>query len=196
FSIPIIIKEEKQHLLGYYKNVLFVFLAILLVLFISFFNPSASTDGVHYSLNNFSLPLAIYVFFCGMIAISAMVLPGISGSTLLLIFGLYGPIINALKETLTFNFSYLPILIVFGLGVLSGIFISIRLIKWLLTNYRSKMIYLILGLMIGSIYAVFIGPTTLDIPKPAMNLESFNFIFFAIGGSLIYGLNLISNRFK
>jgi len=41
-----------------------------------------------------------------MIAISAMILPGISGSTLLLIFGLYMPIITGIKETLHFNLSY------------------------------------------------------------------------------------------
>ena len=56
-----------------------------------------------------------------MIAISAMVLPGISGSTLLLIFGLYTGIINAIKEFLSLNFSYFPILVIFGLGVLTGI---------------------------------------------------------------------------
>ena len=38
------------------------------------------------------------------------------------------------------------------------------------------------------IYAVFMGPTTLEIPKAAMNLSSFNFLFFIIGGALILGL--------
>ena len=38
-------------------------------------------------------------------------------------------------------------------------------------------IYLILGLMIGSIYAVFMGPTTLEVPQAAMNLSSFDWIF-------------------
>lgn len=47
------------------------------------------------------------------------------------------------------------------------------------------MIYFIIGLMIGSFYAVFMGPTTLKVPRPAMNLESFSFIFFIIGGLLI-----------
>ena len=44
---------------------------------------------------------------------------------------------------------------------------------------------LILGLMIGSIYAVFMGPTTLEIPKAAMNFQSFSWVFFIIGGALI-----------
>ena len=120
-----------------------------------------------------------------MIAISAMVLPGISGSTLLLIFGLYTGIINSIHEVLSFNFSYLPVLIIFGVGVIVGILSTIRLIKFLLLKYRSAMIYFILGLMIGSICAVFMGPTTLEVPQPAMNLSSFNWIFFIIGGALI-----------
>ena len=120
-----------------------------------------------------------------MIAISAMVLPGISGSTLLLIFGLYTGIISSIKEVLSLNFSYLPVLIIFGLGVIVGILSTIKIIKFLLSKYRSAMIYLILGLMLGSIYAVFMGPTTLEVPQPAMNLSNFSWIFFIIGGVLI-----------
>ncbi|WP_252217096.1 DUF368 domain-containing protein, partial [Clostridium sp. CMCC3677] len=81
-----------------------------------------------------------------------------SGSTLLLIFGLYAPIMNAVKEVLKLNFDYLLVCFVFGFGVLFGILITIKGVKYLLSNYRSQTIYLILGLMIGSIYAVFMGP--------------------------------------
>ena len=189
FSIPIIISEDKESLKKNYGYIIYAILGIAIVAAITYFNPATgSAKGTSLVLNEFSLPLALYVFFAGMIAISAMVLPGISGSTLLLIFGLYAPVVNGVKEVLTFNFSYLPMLIVFGLGVVVGIITTIRLIKFLLSNYRSQMIYFIIGLMIGSIYAVFMGPTTLEIPKAAMNLSSFNFLFFIIGGALILGL--------
>lgn len=137
------------------------------------------------SLDRLTLGLGIYIFIVAMIAISAMVLPGISGSTLLLIFGLYAPIMNAVKEVLKFNFDYLLVCFVFGFGVLFGILITIKGVKYLLSNYRSQTIYLILGLMIGSIYAVFMGPTSLEVPKPPMNLHTFNIIFFIIGGGII-----------
>ena len=173
FSIPIIISEDKESLKKNYGYIIYAILGIAIVAAITYFNPATgSAKGTSLVLNEFSLPLALYVFFAGMIAISAMVLPGISGSTLLLIFGLYAPVVNGVKEVLTFNFSYLPMLIVFGLGVVVGIITTIRLIKFLLSNYRSQMIYFIIGLMIGSIYAVFMGPTTLEIPKAAMNLRS------------------------
>lgn len=184
-AIPLIIKQEKKFLLGKYKNIIFTILGALIVGLITYFNPSGSNGGMNLSLDNLNFGLGLFVFVAGMIAISAMVLPGISGSTLLLIFGLYTGIISSIKEVLSLNFSYLPVLIIFGIGVLVGILSTIKIIKFLLKKYRSAMIYLILGLMIGSLYAVFMGPTTLEVPKPAMNLSSFNWIFFIIGGALI-----------
>ena len=174
FSIPIIISEDKESLKKNYGYIIYAILGIAIVAAITYFNPATgSAKGTSLVLNEFSLPLALYVFFYSWndCYIRTMVLPGISGSTLLLIFGLYAPVVNGVKEVLTFNFSYLPMLIVFGLGVVVGIITTIRLIKFLLSNYRSQMIYFIIGLMIGSIYAVFMGPTTLEIPKAAYEFK-------------------------
>ena len=124
----------------------------------------------------------------GAIAICAMILPGISGSTLLLIFGIYAPIMTAVKSVIKFDFSYLPIVIVFGLGVITGIVSIIRLLRYLLANHRSKVIYTIIGLMIGSLYAVVMGPTTLEIPEAPMGFGEFSILFFLLGGGLILGL--------
>lgn len=184
-AIPLIMKQEKDSLIGKYKNIIFTIIGALIVALITYFNPSASNGGLNLSLESLNFGVGIFVFVAGMIAISAMVLPGISGSTLLLIFGLYTGIISSIKEVLSLNFSYLPVLIIFGLGVIVGILSTIKIIKFLLSKYRSAMIYLILGLMLGSIYAVFMGPTTLEVPQPAMNLSNFSWIFFIIGGALI-----------
>lgn len=188
FAIPLIIKEDKESIVGKYKNIIFTIIGIVVVACITYFNPVGSSNGVDVSINNLSIGLIIYVFICGMIAISAMVLPGISGSTLLLIFGLYAPIVNAIKEVLSLNLSYVPILAAFGLGVITGILLTIKGIKYLLERHRSKVIYLVLGLMIGSIYAVIMGPSTLEVPEAPLSLETFNFIFFAVGGALIIAL--------
>lgn len=185
FSIPIIFLEERNSIIGKYMNIIWTFIGIFIVFLITYFNPVSNGGGLDISFSTPSLFLYFYVFICGLIAISAMVLPGISGSTLLLIFGLYAPIISSIKELLTFNFSYFPILFVFGLGVITGILTTIKVIKRLLSSKRSQLIYFILGLMLGSIYAVFMGPTTLEIPQPAMNFSSFNILFFIIGGAII-----------
>lgn len=186
FAIPFIIKEEKECLKGKYKNLIYLILGILLVGLITYFNPVSG--GNIKDISNLNLGLCAYIFVSAMISISAMVLPGISGSTLLLIFGLYIPIISAIKEVLHFNFEYLPVLIVFGLGIIAGIFAVIRLIKIALQKYRSQTMYAILGLMIGSVYAIVMGPATLEIPKEPMGLATFSIIFFFIGGLIIVGL--------
>ncbi len=72
-------------------------------------------------LGKLSFPIAIYIFIAGMIAISAMFLPGISGSTLLLIFGLYLPVISGIKELLHMNFSAFPALSVSTFSIIAFI---------------------------------------------------------------------------
>lgn len=131
-----------------------------------------------------------------MIAYTAMVLPGISGSTLLLIFGLYVPILGAVKELMHLNFSYFPILVVFGLGVIAGIVGIIKLIKMCLERYRSQTIYTIVGLMIGSLYAIVMGPTTLDVPQAPMGLKTFRILFFLLGGLILAGLEFLKARLE
>lgn len=186
FSIPLIIKEEKSSLKGKHANLIFTLIGILVVALITCFNPVSGGNMV--DISNLNLGLSVYIFIAAMVAISAMVLPGISGSTLLLIFGLYIPVISAIKEILHFNFEYLPALIIFGLGIIAGVLLVIRLIKIALEKFRSQTIYLIIGLMIGSLYAIVMGPTTLEVAREPMGLGTFSIIFFIIGGAIIFGL--------
>ena len=192
FAIPLIVKEEKESLVGKYKYLIFTVIGIAIVVAITYFNP-ISGSGTSVDVNSLNFGLIMYIFVCAMIAISAMVLPGISGSTLLLIFGLYIPIINAIKEFLHLNLNYLPVLIIFGLGVITGILLVIKLIKMALEKFRPQTIYLIIGLMIGSLYAIVMGPTTLEVPQDPMSIGTFSIIFFAIGGAIIFGLQKLKD---
>ncbi len=187
FAIPIVIYEEREALKKNYLNVLFALIGIVFVVAITLLNP-ASGQGISVHVDNLGIGLIAYVFFAAMIAISAMVLPGISGSTLLLIFGLYVPIMSAVKEFLHMNFSYFPILCVFGLGVITGIVLFVGLIRKALENFRPQTIYVIIGMMIGSLFSIVMGPTTLEVPQTAMNFSTFNILFFIIGGVIIIGL--------
>lgn len=195
FAIPLIIKEEKEQIKGKYKNIVFTLLGIAIVALITYFNPVAGGDTA-VDITNLNFGLIIYIICAGMIAISAMILPGISGSTLLLIFGLYIPIISAIKELLHFNLSYFPVLLIFGFGIIAGALLVIKLIKKALEKYRSQTIYTIIGLMIGSLYAIVMGPTTLNNPKAPMNFDSFNIIFFILGAIVILGLQFIQKTMK
>lgn len=217
FSIPLIYKEEKNTIKGNTKHFIYLIIGVIIVAFITYFNPVSNGSSTEISSNHLSLGLGLYTFIAGMIAISAMVLPGISGSTLLLIFGLYSTIINNLKEFINyfllltqsiisqalgktniplvpdFNWTGFGLLVIFGLGVLVGIVSVVRLISKLLKTKRSQLIYFIFGLMIGSLYAVIMGPTTLDIPRAPMSIGTFNIIFFMIGALIIFGLEKLKS---
>lgn len=188
FSIPLIIVEEKKYLKSKYFNLIFTILGIITVVAITYFNPVTNSAN-NYSIDHLSINLLLYILLAGIIAVSAMILPGISGSTILLILGLYTTIISAIRSLMAFKFEKLPILISFGVGVILGVFLFIRLLKYLLINYRAQIIYLIIGLMLGSLYAVFMGPTTLDKPQAPMSWKTFNIYFFLIGGLLIFCLD-------
>lgn len=186
FAIPIVVIEEKDVLKSKPLMSIYLFAGIAIVLLITYFNPVGGGESMN--LDDPNILTYLYVFVAGMIAICAMILPGISGSTLLLIFGLYLPIITGIKDVLHLDFSPLPILIVFAFGVLAGIVFIIKLIKLLLEKHRSAMIYLIIGLMLGSIYSIIMGPETLDVPQEHMTWDTFSIIFCLIGGVVILGM--------
>lgn len=192
FALPIIINEEHRTLRGKYKYLVFTLLGIGAVSLLTFLNGRNGAGG-GVDLSELSIRNILYVFITAMVAISAMVLPGISGSTLLLIFGLYVPIIGAIKEMLHFNFVHVPILFVFGLGVLIGITTVVRLVKICLLKFRAQTIYLILGLVIGSFYAIVMGPSTLDIPQEPMTFSTFHPIYFLSGALILFGLQKLKS---
>lgn len=196
-SIPLIIKSEKRTLAGNSKNIIFLIIGIIIVCGLTYFNPLTS-GGHSYSIrsNNLSLLFIAYLFISGMIAISAMVLPGISGSTILLIFGLYTPVLNGLKGIMKLNFDYLPGTIIFICGILAGVLVTVRTVRSLLRKFRAQTIYTIVGLMIGSIYAVIMGPKSLEIPKPPMSIETFSIVFFAVGITLVPALEKLKALLK
>lgn len=94
-------------------------------------------------------PSLIMVFFSASIAICALVLPGVSGSYLLLTVGMYDPTIAAVNDR---NFTYLA---VFALGAILGLAIFVSVLKWLLENRARITLVIITGLMIGSLRALW-----------------------------------------
>ncbi len=185
-AIPIMIMEEKKYIRGKYKNILWAILGGSAVLILSILKFGSNID-----LANLNIGMILYIFIAGILAISAMVLPGISGSTLLLTFGLYIPIITGIKNFLHFDFSDFSLLFIFGIGVLTGIFTTLKGIKKLLEKNRSAMVYAILGMMITSLYAIVIGPTTLKVPQASMTLKTFDIVFFTIGVILVLGFQAL-----
>ena len=196
-SIPLIIKSERKILIENKRNIIYLIIGITVVVLMTYFNPvKGSNQSLSLKLDNLNIIFMIYIFVSGLIAISAMVLPGISGSTILLIFGLYAPILNSVKEIIRLNFEYLPAIIIFCCGILSGVLLTVRTVRYLLRTYRSQTIYCIIGLMIGSMYSVIMGPMSLEVPKPPMSISNFNILFFVIGCTLVPALEKLKDLLK
>lgn len=96
------------------------------------------------------------IFISGVIAISALILPGISGSFILLIMGMYHIIIPAIKHFLEFrDTESLVIFIVFGLGAFVGLTTFSRVVSWLFEKYEKVTLALLTGFMLGSLNKIW-----------------------------------------
>lgn len=179
-SIPCIVKAERRQILGRPQNFPFALLGLALVCGLTWFRAGSSSGG---ALDYTALgPLQYgYLFLSGALAISAMVLPGISGSSLLLIMGVYLPTVNAAHALLHLEFSVLPGVFALGLGVLTGAALSVRALRTALRKQRSRMLWLILGLMLGSLASIAAGPSTLEPPRAPLGLDNFSLPGFFLG---------------
>ncbi len=96
------------------------------------------------------------VFISGVIAISALILPGISGSFILLLMGMYTIIIPTVKEALkTQAPDKLLVLGVFAAGCLIGLGVFSRILSWTFKNYHNETLALLTGFMLGSLNKIW-----------------------------------------
>lgn len=190
-AIPLIISEEQEAICGRWWGLGFVAAgAIFVVVVVSL------GDAIALEINLEALtPLgALYVFLAGFVAIAAMFLPGISGSTILLVLGLYIPIMEALRRLLSLDLAPLVAILVFIVGAVAGAATVVKGIRLCLKHHRTQTVCTILGMMVGSLYAIVLGPTTLDIAQPPMDLASFNLVAFLAGVALIAALQYAHRR--
>jgi putative membrane protein len=96
-----------------------------------------------------------FVFLCGVFAICAMLLPGISGSFILLILGKYEYVIGALDGLLRGDLSQLRVIVPFGLGCLLGIAAFSRFLGWLLHKWHDPVLAFLIGLLFGSLWRIW-----------------------------------------
>ncbi len=139
------------------KHYMMVIAGIAILIVITLMNNGDKHAGETLTL---STGLIIKYFIAGMCASSALLLPGISGSFMLLVFGVYGTVMLAISEVVKLNFIGLPILLAVGFGVLAGFIISSKIIQYFLTHHKLMTFALIIGFVVGSLFAVFPGLPT------------------------------------
>ena len=191
-SIPIIFMEEKESLKEHLPHIIFTVIGVALIPVILYFNPINQTNSV--DLTQISIGLYLFLFIAAVLAVSVMVLPGISGSTMLLIMGVYIPLISAVSAVVHLQLEYVPVLIVFGFGMIVGLMFIVKVVRYCLCRFHSQTIYLCIGLLIGSLYPIVLGATTLTEPMPAMNWQTFSIPFFIIGAGILIVLEYVKKR--
>lgn len=152
--IPYLLKTSKFKQTFRIQHYILLLLGIVIIVVITLLNNGDKHAGETLSLNS---GLIIKYFIAGMCASSAMLLPGISGSFMLLVFGVYGTVMFAISEFMSLNFAAIPVLLTVGLGVICGFLFSSKLIQYLLSYYTFLTYALIIGFVVGSLYAVFPG---------------------------------------
>ena len=154
---------SKMHWPSYVSGILaFGFLILVIIL-----NQSSSLNGVEY----FNLDIQTYLLIIGLGIISAttMIVPGISGSAVLMVLGFYTAIVtNVIGNITDFNqINYnLQVVILFMFGVAIGIIVFSKVISYLLKRFPMQTYFAILGLIIASIIGVF-----LEIKDPTSHIS-------------------------
>jgi putative membrane protein len=128
------------------RHYLLLIAGAVLIASMDLFNPGGS--GVITEMN-FSTYMLL--FFSGIIGSAAMILPGLSGSFLLLVIGVYTTVIGAISNLL------FDIIIVTGLGIAIGIVVMSKIVHFFLQNYHAETFALVIGFVIGSTVVVFPG---------------------------------------
>ncbi|HHC5998542.1 TPA: DUF368 domain-containing protein [Staphylococcus aureus] len=155
--VPYLLKISNYKTSFTTKHYMMVIAGIAILIVITLMNNGDKHAGETLTL---STGLIIKYFIAGMCASSAMLLPGISGSFMLLVFGVYGTVMLAISEFVKLNFAGLPILLAVGFGVLAGFIISSKIIQYFLTHHKLMTFALIIGFVVGSLFAVFPGLPT------------------------------------
>ena len=162
-----------------YINIIFVIIATLISFYLTKIN---AIDNINISLS--------YILICGIIAASAMIIPGISGALILVVLGLYSTMINAV-DNLEFDK-----IITFTSGAIIGLLSFSKIIKWMFSKNSSLTYSILLGFVIGSLSKVWpwkseLGQNILPSSYIGENYLFYSIILVSIGFLLIFSVEKI-----
>ena len=161
-----------------YKEYIVTILGLASGLLVTFLTPEQENDNL------------LFVFICGMISISGMILPGLSGSFLILVLGNYTLLlidsVNALYFTLvdlvSFDLKFLEdparlnllgVMLAFTLGSIFGLLVLSKALRWFLQHYPEKIIALLIGFILGSLNATWPWKRAVYNPVKGKQIDSY-----------------------
>jgi putative membrane protein len=164
-SIPIVIRSHDDMKIDMKRSIAFL-IGLIVVIILALMQTDGASQGTAIDFASFSIMDYLYFLFCGMIAASAMIVPGVSGSFILILLGVYWTVLASISGLTTILFqegltgemiTRLFILGSLGIGIVIGILGISRIMSWALKNYPAPTMYAILGLIFGSLYQIYPG---------------------------------------
>lgn len=191
-GIPMLLKrlkntKEKKQVSSY----VIALITFSIVMVMAFSEQIFGSGLGNVSFSNMAVFDYVILFFVGLIAAATMVIPGVSGSLVLMLLGYYLPIIGVLKELTKFENlgPNLLVAFVFGVGVLVGIVAISKVIEYLLEKFEAKTFFGVIGFILASIIAIpvsvyhEVGTIVFSVPQGILGV-----LFLAIG--IIVGYKL------
>ena len=186
-GIPIRFKniQEKKKISNYIISAI----TFSLVLFLASYKFIFSING-EVSFSSMDIFSYILLFIVGIIAAATMIIPGISGSLMLMILGYYYPVINTINALFKENFiNNFVILLVFGLGIVVGILCVSKILEILFKKYKVKTYFGVLGFVFASIIAIPLSACIEIVEIPVtLELSIIGIIMIIIGALISYKL--------
>lgn len=163
-GIPLLNKKIK----GHYKNVSNIIIFLLSFGFVIALSVLKGENVVSFA--NMNIINYIMLFLVGVVAAATMIIPGVSGSFVLMLLGYYKPIVDMIGALTKFNniWQNIMILVPFGIGVLVGIVAISKLLEFLFKKYEVKTYFGVMGFIMASIITIFTGAEGLVFSVPQL----------------------------
>lgn len=180
-GIPLLSKKLK----GHYKNISNIIIFIITFSLVISFSVLKGENFVSFDGMNFID--YIWLFLVGVVAAATMIIPGVSGSFVLMLLGYYQPIIDTIGALTKFNniWQNILILIPFGIGVLVGIVAISKLLEFLFKKFEVKTYFGVMGFILASIITIFTGAKGLVFSIPQLLI---GIVLLSIGFVVAYKL--------
>lgn len=172
-GIPLLFKNINIKKITIPKFLVFL-LTFLFILIITYLKTGDSNVLLNNNMSSYTK-----LFGVGLIASATMVIPGISGSFVLMLIGYYQPILKVINNITSLNnvFNNILLLIPLGLGIVVGILLITKILEYLFTKYKEITYYGIIGFLIASIITLIIS---ISLPKTIIEII-LSIILFIIG---------------
>lgn len=142
-TIPYIFKKVT---ISKKSNIIYIFLALILIFFLNFFKSNNTFTPQNNMIN------IIYIIFIGFLDAFTMIVPGISGTATFMMLGCYNFVLNIFSNP----FRQLSYTILFGFGLILGVFLTSKLINYLLIKHKEELYLSIIGFSLSSILYLFL----------------------------------------